>query len=101
MHYKNDPPPQLKVGQMVRPRSNSYPLFLPIGYSHLYSYGPGHAVPYPKVLSVPENRGACWKVTNIWQTGWVALQNIRTGQNVFSVPPHSVVPAEESFENVS
>jgi hypothetical protein len=83
----------LREGLRVRPRAKSYPWFKPSRETAcLYSYGPGHAIPYPEVNSA--GVGGDWEVVLVWQTGWVSVRSLVTGQLLFSVPPTSfeIVP---------
>jgi hypothetical protein len=79
-------------------------------------YGPGCAVPWPEIslLAVGYTRnkdcpgnleilnpdkhghpdGGKWRILCLWQTGWMAIQSLITGEVIFSVPPDTLEEME-------
>lgn len=78
----------------------------------LQNYGTGCIIPHPEfsLLSVgyirdkkhpgnvhlPDKHkgpdGGRWEILKIWQTGWMSIRSLITGQVIFSVPPGTLEP---------
>lgn len=64
-----------------------WPNFSPlaVGYRQVPE-SPGNLyIPNPDKNGCPD--GGAWEILNTWQTGWMCIRSIITGETIFSVPP--------------